>query len=156
MPFQISGLPLAAYAGLIGLPDVDLAARGALRMTCEQPHSFPCRVGLRDLEPGETAILLNHMHQPAETPFQASHAIFVGEASDAAVLEAGEIPDVLARRTLSVRSFDGAGMMLDADLAEGTQAQAALIGRLLADPGVDYLDIHYARRGCWAARAVRA
>lgn len=154
MPFQITGLPQAAYADLIGLPDAELAARGAVRMTAEEPHSFPCRVGLRDLEPGETAILLNHTHQPAETPFQASHAIFIGEGSIAAAPAPGEIPDVLARRTLSVRAFDKAGMMLDADLAEGAQA-APLMERLLANPEAAYLDIHYARRGCWAARAVR-
>jgi len=156
MSFRIHGLPRAAYAGLIGLPDAELAARGAIRMTADRPHAFPCRVGLRDLEPGETAILLNHTHQPADTPFRASHAIFVGEGSAEADPAADEIPDVLARRTLSIRAFDAADMMVDADLAEGAEAQAALIERLLAAPGTAYLDLHYARRGCWAARAVRA
>lgn len=154
MPFQIAGLPHAAYAHLIGLPDAELAARGAVRMTADTPHSFPCRVGLRDLELGETAILVNHTHQSARTPFHASHAIFVGEGSVEAAPAPGEIPDVLARRTLSVRSFDDAGMMLDADLAEGADA-ARLIERLLAEPRAAYADIHYARRGCWAGRARR-
>lgn len=154
MTFQIHGLSRAEYAHLIGLSDAALAERGALRLTAETPHSFPCRVGLRDLEPGETAILVNHVHQPADTPFHAAHAIFVGEGSTDAEPAPGEIPEVLARRTLSVRSFDGEGMMLDADLADGLEV-TALIERLLANPGVVYLDIHYARRGCWAARAVR-
>jgi hypothetical protein len=154
MTFQITGLPHAAYAHLIGLPEAELAARGAVRMTAETPHSFPCRVGLRDLDPGETAILVNHTHQPATTPFQASHAIFVGEGSVEAAPTPGEIPDALARRTLSVRSFDDAGMMLDADLAEGADV-APLIERLLAEPRAAYADIHYARRGCWAGRARR-
>jgi hypothetical protein len=155
MTFQIRGLPRADFAHLIGLPDAELAAAGALRMTAETPHSFPCRVGLRDLEPGETAILVNHTHQPADTPFRASHAIFVGEGSSDARPAPGEVPDVLARRPLSIRAFDDAGMMLDADLSKGHEA-AALIERLLADGRAAYADIHYARRGCWAARAVRA
>ena len=155
MTFRIHGLPAADYAHLIGLSDAELATAGAVRMTAETPHSFPCRVGLRDLEPGETAILINHTHQPADTPFRAAHAIFVGETSAEVQPAPGEVPDVLARRTLSVRSFDPAGMMLDADLAEGADA-APLIERLLADGRAAYADIHYARRGCWAARAVRA
>lgn len=155
MTFRIHGLARDAYAHLIGLPDADLAAAGAVRMTCETPSSFPCRVGLRDLEPGETAILLNHVHQPADTPYRAAHAIFVGESSDEADIATGEVPAVLARRPLSIRAFDGAGTMLDADLADGADAPA-LIERLLGDPRAAYVDIHYARRGCWAARAVRA
>lgn len=155
MTFCIQGLPQAQYAHLIGLSDAELAARGARRMTCETPHSFPCRVGLRDLEPGETAILLNHVHQPADTPYRAAHAIFVGEGSVEAAPAPGEIPEVMARRPLSIRSFDDAGTMLDADLVDGTGAPA-LIERLLARPGAAYADIHYARRGCWAGRAVRA
>lgn len=155
MTFRIRGLPAADYAHLIGLSDAELAAAGAVRMTAVEPHSFPCRVGLRDLEPSETAILINHTHQPADTPFHASHAIFIGEGSAEVAPAPGEIPKVLARRTLSVRSFDANGMMLDADLAEGVEA-GPLIERLLADGRAAYADIHYARRGCWAARAVRA
>lgn len=155
MSFQITGLPRAAYADLIGLSDAELAARGAIRMTAETPHSFPCRVGLRDLEPGETAILLNHTHQPADTPYRASHAIFVGEGSHDADPGPGELPEVMRRRTLSIRSFDADGAMLDADLSEGGEA-AALIERLLAEPRAAYADIHYARRGCWAGRAFRS
>lgn len=154
MSFCIHGLPRADFERLIGLSDAGLSARGAIRMTAETPHSFPCRVGLRDLEPGETALLLNHVHQPAATPFRAAHAIFVGEASRDAECEPGAIPDVLARRTLSIRSFDARGMMLDANLAEGREA-SPLIERLLANPAAAHLDLHYARRGCWAARAVR-
>lgn len=155
MTFRIHGLPHADYAHLIGLSDAELAARGAIRMTAETPHSFPCRVGLRDLEPGETAILLNHTHQPADTPFHSSHAIFVGERSSEADPAPGEVPAVMARRPLSIRAFDNEGMMIDADVTDGAEA-GGLIERLLADGRAAYVDIHYAKRGCWAGRAVRA
>lgn len=155
MTFRIQGLPAADYAHLIGLSDEELAAHGALRMTADATPGFPCRVGLRDAEPGETLILLNHVHQPADTPFRSSHAIFVGEQSVEARPAPGEVPKVMRRRPLSIRSFDAAGMMLDADVADGEQADS-LIERLLADERAAYADIHYAKRGCWAGRAVRA
>lgn len=155
MSFRITGLPRSGFEPLIGLDDAALAAHGALRMTVDATPGFPCRVGLRDLEPGEAVLLLNHEHQPAPTPFRSAHAIFVGEASREPDLAPGELPEVLRRRTLSIRSFDSAGMMLDADLAEGAEAEG-LIERLLSDARADYLHLHYARRGCWAARADRA
>jgi hypothetical protein len=65
------------------------------------------------------------------------------------------VPPALARRTLSLRGFDGAHMMIEADLAEGANA-AELIERFLANPSVAYIHAHYARRGCFAARIDRA
>jgi len=155
MSFRIAGLKRADFSPLFDLDDEALAGRGVLRMTAGAKPGFPCRIGLRDLEPGERALLLNHEHQPADTPFRASHAIFVGERSEEAAPSPGEVPEVLRLRPLSIRAFDARGMMTDADLADGREAEA-LIERLLADEQVAYLDIHYARRGCWAARAERA
>jgi hypothetical protein len=45
--------------------------------------------------------------------------------------------------------------MVDADLADGS-ALAPLIRRMFDNPAVAYLHAHYARRGCYAARVVRA
>jgi hypothetical protein len=46
-------------------------------------------------------------------------------------------------------------MMRDADLAEGDALEPA-IKRLLGDDRVAYLQAHYAKRGCYAARIERA
>lgn len=154
MSFQIHGLPRADFAPLFALSDEALAARGVIRMTVDAAPGFPCRVGLRDLEPGETVLLLNHVHQPADTPYRSSHAIFVGEGSEEAAPAPGEVPEVMARRTLSIRSFDAAGMMLDAGLTDGGEA-AVLITRLLEDARADSLHIHNAGRGCFAGYALR-
>jgi len=67
----------------------------------------------------------------------------------------GEVPEVLRARSLSLRAFDAAGFMLDADLIDGT-AVRTLIERLFANPGVHYIQAHYAKRGCYAARIDRA
>ena len=67
--------------------------------------------------PGETLLLANYEHQPADTPFRASHAIYVHEGTDAPYDAVDTVPELLRRRTLSLRAFDGAGMMVDAALA---------------------------------------
>jgi len=61
----------------------------------------------------------------------------------------------LRRRLLSLRGFDLAGMLLDAEVVEGGVA-APMIDRMLANPAVAYLHAHYARPGCYAARIDRA
>ncbi len=66
------------------------------------------------------------------------------------------VPDVLASRALAVRAFDAEDMMIAADLCEGEAATHALLDNFLADPKARYLQVHYARRGCYAARVERA
>jgi hypothetical protein len=65
------------------------------------------------------------------------------------------VPAPLAIRLLSVRAFDDAGMMTDAEVVEGRDL-APLIARMFADPAVAYLHVHNAKRGCFAARVDRA
>jgi hypothetical protein len=155
MTFQIHALPRSGFEPLFAMTDAELAARGARRMTVTERPGFPCRVSLEDAEPGESVLLVNYEHQPNPTPYRSSHAIFVREGARQAFPEPGELPDVLARRLISARAFDASHDMRDADVVEGRDL-AALIERLFADPRVDYLDLHNAKRGCFAARATRA
>lgn len=155
MSFQITGLSAAYFKPLYAMTDAELAARGIDRVVADAPDSAPCRVSLQDATPGERLLLLNYEHQPAVTPYRSAHAIFVREGSETAALAVGETPDVLRIRTLSVRAFDATGAMLDADLTEGLELEP-LIARLFDDPGAAYLHVHYARRGCYAARVDRA
>lgn len=155
MSFRITGLDPEPFRPLFGLSGAALALHGARRCVVDAKPGFPDRVELRDLEPGETALLLNHLHQPADTPFRASHAIFVREGAETAYDGVDTIPEPLRLRPLSLRAFDAEGMMVDADLVDGAEAERA-ITRLLAAPRAAYLQVHYARRGCYAARIERA
>jgi hypothetical protein len=155
MTYRISGLSPAAFAPLYGLLDAELAARGVERVRVSEPFSAPDRVALRDVEPGETVLLLNHVHQPAPTPYRSAHAIFVAEGATEQAVVVGHIPDVLRRRPISLRAFDAGHAMIDADLVEGAVLEG-LIARFLAKPRVAYLHAHYARRGCYAALVERA
>jgi hypothetical protein len=155
MAFAVSSLPIEPFSPLFALDDDALARRGMLRVVADAPFAFPCRVTLDDAEPGERLILLNYEHQPAETPFRSAHAIYVREAATAPVSTTDALPPALRRRLLSLRGFDAAGMLRDADVVEGAQAEP-VIARMLADPAVAYLHAHYARPGCYAARIDRA
>jgi hypothetical protein len=44
--------------------------------------------------------------------------------------------------------------MIDADLVDGREVEV-LIDRLLSSPEVAYIQVHYAKRGCYAARIER-
>jgi Protein of unknown function (DUF1203) len=155
MSFRITGLDPEPFRPLFGLSEEALAAHGARRLLVDDDCGFPDRVELRDLSVGETALLLNFIHQPAATPYRSCHAIFVREGAVRRYDAVDEIPEVMRGRTLSLRAFDLHGDMVDADLVEGRET-AALIERFLGDPGVAYLHAHYARRGCYAARIERA
>lgn len=53
-------------------------------------------------------------------------------------------------RPISLRAFDQADLMVDADLVEDRDLED-LIARFLSNPHVVYLHAHYAKRGCYAA-----
>jgi hypothetical protein len=155
MSFRITGLDPAPFRPLFGLDDAALAVHGARRCIADAKPGYPDRIELRDAEPGESLILLNYTHQPADNPYRASHAIFIREGAEAACAFVDEIPAVLAARPISLRAFDDRDEMVDADVIDG-RALRPLIERMLARPDVAYLHAHYAKRGCYAARVERA
>ena len=155
MSFRILGLDPAPFRHLVGLSDAALAAQGAKRYVVDANPGFPDRIEVRDLAIGETAILLNYEHQPADTPYRSRHAIFIGEGATQALDQVDIVPDALRRRPISLRAFTAAGEMTDAALVDGEHL-APLIERMLSDPAVACLHAHYAKRGCYAARIVRA
>jgi hypothetical protein len=133
--------------------DVELALRGARRCVVDAPHAFPCRISLTDAQVGDEVLLINHEHLPVDSPYRSRHAIYIraGETTYEAV---NEVPDMLRRRLLSLRAFDGVGMMTGCDVVEGRDLETA-IARLFADPQAAYLHAHFARPGCYAARIDR-
>jgi hypothetical protein len=155
MSFRILGLDNTPFRHLFGLPDDVLAAQGAKRYTVDSLPGFPDRVTLTDLPPGSTALLVNHTHQPAHTPYRASHAIFVSENGDAQPAVLNAVPPMLSGRLISLRAFNADHMMIDADVMEGTVLEEG-IARLLGNEKMDYLHAHFAKRGCFAARVERA
>ena len=155
MSFRITGLSPEPFRPLFGLPDADLAAHGAIRHVATAASTFPDRIELRDAAAGETVLLVNYQHQPAATPYRASHAIFVREYARAPFSATGEIPPSMRARPLSLRAFDAAGMLTGFELASG-DALIPAISHLLDNEDAAYIQAHYAGPGCYAARIERA
>lgn len=155
MSFRITGLPAEPFAPLFAMSNAELAERGAVRRTADdrQP-GYPCRISLTDSRAGDELILVNHEHHPVDSPYRMRFAVYVrrGEEQFDAI---DEIPAQLRCRTLAVRAFDEAAMMVGWELIEGSDLEAA-IERLFAEPRAAYLHIYYAAPGCYAARADRA
>ncbi len=152
MNLRIRGLEAGQFSHLFALPDAELAALGARRKIADGPH--PCRISLTDAAPGDEVILVNHEHHTVASPYRMRFAIYVrqGEKTFDAV---GVVPDQLRRRTLAVRGFDAHGMMTGWELIEGIFLEEA-IERQFADADAQYLHVHFAAPGCYAARVERA
>ena len=154
MSFRIIGLSVEPFQHLFGLSDEELAAKNVIRRIANSKPGFPDRVELRDAEPGESLLLLNYMHQPAPSPYQATHAIFVSEASQDRYDRIDEVPASLRGRTLSLRAFDNKGLIVTADVIDGKKVEE-LIEKQLNTEDVAYIHAHYAGHGCYAGRIER-
>jgi|HubBroStandDraft_2_1064218.scaffolds.fasta_scaffold110423_2 hypothetical protein len=113
--FRITGLDPEKFKDLFARTDEELVAGGARRVVADKTPGFPDRIEMRDLNVGETAILMNYTHLDAASPYRSSHAIYVREGAGQAYDAIDEVPDVLA-----------------------------------------FIDVHNAKRGCFAARVERA
>ena len=155
MTFRISALPVAPFAALFGLRNRDLEAQGVVRRIADRRPGFPCRVSLRDASAGEAVLLLNYEHLPVPGPYRSRHAIYVREYAIECRPDIDEVPHVLRTRLLSVRAFDAGSLMVDADVVDGAGV-GEVINRCFENEQVDFLHLHHAKPGCYAARVDRA
>jgi len=153
--FQIKALPMSPFKDLFDLSDQDLAKHKATRQVVTTKPGFPCRVSLKDAEIGETVILINYFHQMHPTPYQSSHAIFVREKAVQAQCKPNELPNVLTSRLISIRAFSADHNMIGANVVEGDALKLAIIDAF-EDHKVEYLHLHNAKPGCFAASVIRA
>jgi hypothetical protein len=154
MSFRITGLPPEPFAALFSMDDAQLQAHHARRVVALPGGGYPCRISLTDATVGDALILVNHEHLAVDTPYRSRHAIYirVGEKRFDAV---DEVPEQLRTRLISLRAFDAAGMLVWADVLDGTDLKPT-IDRAFAHSRTDFLHLHYAKPGCYAARVDRA
>ncbi|MEM1262907.1 MAG: DUF1203 domain-containing protein [Pseudomonadota bacterium] len=153
MAFQIQALPMERFDALVGKSESELNANGVFRREVDCKPGYPCRVSLIDASVGETVLLMNYTHLNGPSPYRASHAIFVREQAETANFGPNEVPPALRIRLLSLRGFDANGLMRNADVVHGRELEARL-ETLLAEPDIAFVDIHNAKPGYFAARAV--
>ncbi len=155
MTFQIHALPKAPFQPLFAMGDAELVDRRACWRTADCEPGYPCRVSLEDAKAGERLILANFEHLGEESPYRASHAVFVRAGARQAHPGPGTVPDVIRRRLISVRGFDAEWMMVAADVIDGDKVDDA-IETMFANPHITELHLHIAKPGCYLARVTRA
>jgi hypothetical protein len=154
MPFVIKSLPYGRFEPFFAMSPQELRTHRALITTADHMPGFPCRVSLQDATVGERVLLMNFEHLPAQSPFRASHAIYVREHAVQKLCAPNETPPLLHSRLLSLRAFDAQTILVDADVIAGTELEPKL-QKMFDNLDVEHIDIHLAKPGCFAARAVR-
>ena len=153
MTYRITGLDPQIFAPFWGMePDRLEAHRASLRLA-EVDGIYPCRVSLDSASKGERLLLCHYVHHEVETPYRSAFAIFVREGASQAVF-VDRCPPVFAARPLALRAYSSDGCLVDARLAAGDDADAA-IRSIFELPQIAYIDAHNAAHGCFAARVHR-
>ncbi len=152
--FKIHAISGEPFASVFEQNDNTLAARGIRRVFSDAP-GYPCRVSLEEVAQGTELLLLNFAHQTANSPYQSSGPIYVSRGAVQADLQPGVVPLSVTHRLISLRSYDAAHMIVDAEVCEGVD-DAAAIHKHFKAPHVAYIHLHNAKRGCYACRVERA
>jgi len=153
--WRLSGLDPTPFQSFFALTDDELQRLGAVRQTADATPGFPCRVSLEDAPIGTELLLVPYEHHAAHSPYRASGPIFVRKGARRCDLDPGEVPSTVVRRLISLRAYDADAMMVDATVCDGPEVAAALDG-FFANVAVDYVHLHFAKRGCFSCVARRA
>lgn len=153
MTYTVQGLDPEPFAPLFSLDDAGLAAARARRVRADGP-GYPCRVSLEDAREGEELILVHYVSNAVETPYRSSFAIYVRPSAEQAPPCRDSLPPMLDKRRLSLRAYDGAGMLRGASITEPGEADRG-VRALLAETAVTEIHAHNASTGCFLARIER-
>ena len=154
MNFKISGLPSAPFQPYFSMDEATLKSHGAMRVFADE-DAVPCRVSLVDAVPGEELLLVAYEHQSAQSPYRAAGPIFVRKNALEANLAINIVPEQIRSRLLSVRAYDRNHHIVDAEVSEGALIEKIMY-QFFQNDAVAYIHLHFARRGCYAARVDRA
>ena len=152
MNFKFYGLDGELFSIYSQKSNAELEQMGAIKVIAGESFGYPCRVTLNDAAKGDELYLLNfaHLDNP-QSPFAASHAIFVKKNAKTKHYEQNVVPPIVDNREfLALRSFDHKDMMLGAVLTSG-KSIAEAIHLQLQNQAVAKLHVHNAARGCYLA-----
>ena len=150
--FTVSPLPASL---------VDQARRAALadgtavEVTCNDDAPFPVRCCLHDATAEEGVLLLSLQPQTGNSPYAAPGPVYIHRDRCAGYSPQGDVPQILRRRTLSLRGYTDEHMITGTAVVAGEDVERAA-QQLLDLPGTAYLFVHFAGPGCYACRIDRA
>ena len=152
--FYFRALPKTLFQPLLTLNDEELVLRQAHWIAVDAEPGYPCRVSLRDAKVGERVLALSFVYHDVASPYRASGPIFVREHAETVQLEVNEIPQMLRHRLLSVRGYNTNGMMITAQVVQGSDLETVIVDQFDND-AVAYLQIHNAHPGCFNCSVYR-
>jgi hypothetical protein len=153
--FICKGLDHSQFEHLYGLSNAELKSKGVIAYIADSQPGFPCRVTLQDVQPNERLLLLNYTHLDVDSPYRASHAVFVKDGGKTKNCAINEVPEIITNCTVSIRGYDNQHMMVEAEAVEGSQSKQC-IQKILANNEVCYIQIHTTKRGCFLTNVERA
>jgi len=144
--FQFTALQSRAFSDYFKMTPSRLASIGAYIFKANESPCYPCRVSV---------LALSYEHHAADGPYRSSGPIFIRENSRTATPAENEVPTMLRHRLLSVRGYNTASLMIEADTVAGTELESTLL-RQFENRTVDYIHIHNAGPGCFNCAVTRA
>lgn len=121
-------------------------------LTVDAPNAFPCRHCLRWAATGEHVILFPYSSIPPGHPYSETGPIFVHAASCEPYPGTEYPADFRTERAF--RAYDANYNMIDAVIANGTEAEA-IIAKLFDNPQTAFVQARSATRGCYTFRVER-
>jgi hypothetical protein len=115
---------------------------------------YPCRQCLQDADIGEELVLVSYDPFASDSPYRSASPIYLHK-SQCGEPRLNQISEQQLRRQLSIRAFDSAEMMSDAQVIDGKDLESVAV-RLFESTDVAFLHVHNAGPGCWALRIERA
>ncbi len=153
--FRLEPLPIEEFLPLFKLSDEELHKRSARWLVADTKPGYPCRVTLADAEVGERVLATPFIHLDVQSPYRASGPVFVRDIAQTVSLTVNEIPIMFHHRLLSLRAYDSDGMMVDAQVIQGTELEQAIVHHF-QNCDVEYQHIHNANPGCFNCTVRRA
>lgn len=152
--FQITAIEASKFQHLFDLNQQELQKIGAVKQIVDQYPGYPCRVSLEDATVGEEVILFPYAHHQVTSPYQSSGPIFIRKNVATANLKPNEIPKMLKHRLLSLRIYNGEGMMIDAKTVQGKGISDTLI-EVFQNGNASYIQVHNSGPGCFNCQVNR-
>ena len=115
---------------------------------------YPCRQCLQDADIGEELVLVSYDPFASDSPYRSASPIYLHK-SQCGEPRLDKISEQQLRRQLSIRAFDSAEMMSDAQVIDGKDLERVAV-RLFESTDVAFLHVHNVGPGCWALRIERA
>jgi len=153
--FSVFPLPISVAVRIRETRLDDFGHRLSVSVATEN-DTGPCRSCLTVFAPGEGRLLFSYAPNQYDHPYNEIGPVFIHEQECQPYADHESFPPELrTRRPLTLRCYDGDGLMIGAELV-GDRAVEQVIESLFENPEVRYLHARTASVGCYIARIERA